>query len=60
MEAANTMTSTSAMLHTKHAARIEVALDIVYSFMSLVPLRRRPSWVTVSLNLTHQESVSTR
>ena len=37
MEAANITMSASATLHTKHAARIEVALDIADSFMNSAP-----------------------
>jgi len=51
MEAANATTSASAVPQIKHAARIEVALDIACSFMSSAPCGVGHADVTTSLNL---------
>ena len=58
MEAANRTTSTSATLQSKHAARMEVALDIACSFMSSAPCGVGHAEMTVSLELNCQERVN--
>ncbi len=58
MEAANTTMSTRATPQTKHAARIEVALDIACSFMNSAPSGVGHAEMMASLYLTCQEYVS--